>query len=89
MANRSSHESNRPPEAEGSAEGDTAYEGFGNKIGLKISAGETAIQAAGSLRFDRASGLATIPVGSNNVVVTPPMIDITQDSKILATLQGS
>jgi hypothetical protein len=47
-----------------------------------------AIRSSGRVRFDDSVGIATIPSGTNSVVVTPG-IDLTASSAVVATLQGN
>jgi hypothetical protein len=46
-----------------------------------------ALRANGRVQFQRASGVATIPAGTNRVVVTPD-VTLSSGSAALATLNG-
>jgi hypothetical protein len=52
------------------------------------SASSYALHTKGRLRFDRAGSIATVAAGARSVVVTPGF-DLTANTKVLATLQGS
>jgi hypothetical protein len=47
-----------------------------------------ALRTSGRLRFDKASGIATVAAGTRSVVVKPGF-DLAATAKVLATLQGS
>lgn len=64
----------------GNSDGGTAIYG--------ISSTGYALRTSGRLRFDKASGSATVAAGRRSVVVTPGF-ELAASTKVLATLQGS
>jgi hypothetical protein len=47
-----------------------------------------ALRTSGRLRFDKATGFATVAAGTKSIVVTPGF-DLARSAKVLATLQGN